>query len=484
MTKPKIFIGSSAEGLTVAYAVQQNLTHDAEITVWDQGVFELSQTSIESLVSILEKSDFAIFVFSPDDITKIRKKEFLTVRDNVIFELGLFIGKLGRTRTFIVMPDKPLFHIPSDLLGITPGKYDASRSDGSYQAATGPVSHQIRVQINRLGPIQNNSHEIVAQKMIPEVPVDEDQKKTNWWSLYLRENYIEALDLIQNQIKETTEKDKIDELVVWRQYIEYKIDPIIAKNSIAEIINDEPYNKIYFIGLSRIMMWENEFEIAIKIIEKGLLEFNKDEKLILRKCEYLEMLGKFDQAIIFLSQQNYEKSQTLSIKLAELYENLEDKKLDEAFKVILSAYKNNKSSEQLAIKLAKLSHECGRNQIALYLLDDLTNKYPTKVDYWCYLGNSCLSLELNNKAMITYKKAEDLSNPKESWILENIGNLLNNQGFYSEARKYFDQALMINANSTYSFDRVSSIIKNEEKEEEKYSKYLIEGLNSITNQNN
>jgi predicted nucleotide-binding protein len=180
MTKPKLFIGSSVEGLSIAYAVQQNLTDDAEITVWNQGVFELSQTTIESLVSTLEKCDFAIFVFSPDDILKIRQKQFLSVRDNVIFELGLFIGKLGRTRTFIVMPDKPPFHIPTDLLGITAGKYDSSRTDGSFQAATGPVCHQIRTQIKKLGLLVTNVGENVSQKEELVIVENENLKKQDW----------------------------------------------------------------------------------------------------------------------------------------------------------------------------------------------------------------------------------------------------------------------------------------------------------------
>src|SRR4051812_34741330 len=102
--KPRLFIGSSVEGLPIAHAIQENLDHEAEVTVWPQGVFKLSVTAVDSLLRVLEPADFGIFVFSPDDIIFLRGQDQRVVRDNVVFELGLFIGKLGRQRSFVVLP--------------------------------------------------------------------------------------------------------------------------------------------------------------------------------------------------------------------------------------------------------------------------------------------------------------------------------------------------------------------------------------------
>lgn len=149
--KPNVFVGSSAENLTLAYAIQDNLEMDANITVWNQGVFGMSDYVLNSLEKELSKCDFGVFVMHPDDITRMRDISYETVRDNVILELGLFCGALGRSRTFLVIPrELSKLHLPSDLSGLICGTYDASRDD-NISAALGSVCNKIRQRMNDLG---------------------------------------------------------------------------------------------------------------------------------------------------------------------------------------------------------------------------------------------------------------------------------------------------------------------------------------------
>ena len=153
--KPALFVGCSVEALAVAYAIQENLEHDAEVTVWPQGVFGLSKTPMRSLAQVLDRSEFGIFVFAPDDRVQLRKRTFSAVRDNVIFELGLFAGHLGIDRSFIVIPaDGKALHVPTDLTGVTPGTYEPRRRDGNLQAALGPFCNQVRMALKGRRPIR------------------------------------------------------------------------------------------------------------------------------------------------------------------------------------------------------------------------------------------------------------------------------------------------------------------------------------------
>jgi hypothetical protein len=151
--KPSLFIASSAESVEVAFALQENLERAAEVTVWSQGVFDLSRYALESLLDVLDSADFGVFVFAPDDIVTIRGHEKQAVRDNVLFELGMFIGRLGRERNFVIIPkgNEDAFRLPTDLLGLTPALYEAGRQDGNLRAALGPASSKVIRAVAKTG---------------------------------------------------------------------------------------------------------------------------------------------------------------------------------------------------------------------------------------------------------------------------------------------------------------------------------------------
>jgi len=147
--KAKIFIASSGENLDLAHAVEENLHRDFETRVWDEDVFRLSQYPLDELAEQLRNSDFGIFIMHPTDIAVIRGEKEPIPRDNVIFELGLFMGQLGRNRTFLIVPHPcPDLHLPSDLKGLIVGDYEIERRDKSTIAALAPVCSKIRRLVN------------------------------------------------------------------------------------------------------------------------------------------------------------------------------------------------------------------------------------------------------------------------------------------------------------------------------------------------
>ena len=129
MAKTKLFIGSSKANVGVARIVANRLESDGstEATVWDEGIFGLSQGLLEKLLTILNEFDFAVLIWAPDDITESKGEARASPRDNVVFECGLFMGAIGRERVFIICDQSASVKIPSDLLGITLASYDGER---------------------------------------------------------------------------------------------------------------------------------------------------------------------------------------------------------------------------------------------------------------------------------------------------------------------------------------------------------------------
>jgi len=129
--RPRVFLGSSVEGLATAQALRSLLSPDLAVDLWNEGtVFGLGDATLEALERAVLSYDFGVFVFTPDDKIHSRGELKPVARDNVLFELGLFIGKLTRKRAFVVHPSKRRIAIASDLAGITTAQYDPDQPDG------------------------------------------------------------------------------------------------------------------------------------------------------------------------------------------------------------------------------------------------------------------------------------------------------------------------------------------------------------------
>jgi hypothetical protein len=144
--KETLFIGSSSEGLSTARAIKEQFDTEMDVTLWNEGVFKLNASYLESLLRASSFFDFAILVFTPDDLVTSRSQTQSVPRDNVIFEHGLFLGRLGPNRAFIVCEETT--KVLSDYAGITIATY-RERQDGNVLAAVGSACNRIRTAIEQ-----------------------------------------------------------------------------------------------------------------------------------------------------------------------------------------------------------------------------------------------------------------------------------------------------------------------------------------------
>lgn len=148
----RIFIISSVESLPIAREIQSAFAHeDFQTVLWTDGVFKVSGYAIQSLEDEVDRSDFAIAIAHPEDTTTIRGEAWPTARDNVIFELGLFMGRLGRERAILMESREAKVKLPSDFAGLTTVPYRFVAGEDATRLM-GPACHELRKHILRLGP--------------------------------------------------------------------------------------------------------------------------------------------------------------------------------------------------------------------------------------------------------------------------------------------------------------------------------------------
>ncbi len=119
--RPTVFIGSSLESREIVEQVK-NCFPKEEFAAdpWYDGIFGKTRktggeiSNAEWLKNFTDIYDFAIFIFVPDDetisLTRFdapggQARQARTTRHNVVFECGLFLGRLGAKKTFILFDE-------------------------------------------------------------------------------------------------------------------------------------------------------------------------------------------------------------------------------------------------------------------------------------------------------------------------------------------------------------------------------------------
>lgn len=152
MSTARVFIGAPTEDGGLAVALQELLEKCSSARVWNQKVFEANRGSLESLFAAVDEYDFACFLAPPVDVVETRNETHPVTRDNIIFEYGLFLGRLGPDRVFLIHPRTTELALPSDLKGVTLLTYKEVDDENPASAVLAPPAQTVERNIKDLGP--------------------------------------------------------------------------------------------------------------------------------------------------------------------------------------------------------------------------------------------------------------------------------------------------------------------------------------------
>lgn len=147
----RVFIICSVEALPIARIISNAFEYDPfAVEIWNEGCFKVANYTLHDLEAAVDNSDFAIAIAHADDVVESRDGEWPAPRDNVIFELGLFMGRLGRARAILMEPRGQDVKLPSDMAGITTIPYRFEKG-GENARLMGPACNRLRDHISNLG---------------------------------------------------------------------------------------------------------------------------------------------------------------------------------------------------------------------------------------------------------------------------------------------------------------------------------------------
>ncbi len=289
-------------------------------------------------------------------------------------------------------------------------------------------------------------------------------KKDSWFDAMMERNYPETVRRLEKDVAAASTPDERIRLQALQAHFTYLSDTQAGMRRYEQLVLDHPTHNVPYEWWAVSLNASGQVEGAVAVLDRGIASAANKEPLLLSRVSTLKSADRIDDALATAERAtaDFPKSASAFIALGEV--QVAKKELAGAAAAFEAALAIDPRSETARYQLASALQEMGAHTAAAFHFEELIRQQPSDARYDALLGNAYLAMGLSDMAMVAYRRANRKAEGKAGWILANIGNVLVNQGFYSDAIDYLQQAAALEPASEYVHSRLARALAGQDAE--------------------
>lgn len=305
---------------------------------------------------------------------------------------------------------------------------------------------------------------VEAVEIVSEVP--KSVASETWIDAMFDDRFEDAIQLLESDIVATGDPERrlTPQSVIG--YVKFQQKASEGVEYFEALIDEHPKRLQPYQWYALTYLWNDLPAKALAVLDRGLGVVQNKAILLDTKSDCLVRLGREDEALAAAAEgvtadptlaANYLNLSKISEKRGQVY--VASAWLERGIDATLGAM-------TLLEAYGRFLNAHGTPAQAIDCYRAIVARQPNNFTNLTLLGNAYLSAGFNSLALDIYMRADELAHGEAGWILSNIGNILNNRGFYAEACKYLKRAVEREPDSQYAHERLAQAQKAEATERE------------------